>query len=116
MYDNEHHICNQKSTLLAETSTNITGKSILPIRGISYGRLNEEKQKFSVTIGQLVCFPNMTLEKMTTIKYRVTSNEKKILENSEKIRKDQNRHEVNEGKFLLPIQQFHKIRTRLQPM
>jgi len=96
---NERHICDDKSTIMAESTTNINDQSILPLKGFYYGPLNEEGQKFSVKIGQLVCTPNMTFESISTINNRVSTNEHKILKNEEQI----NAHNIKIGGNLVKI-------------
>ena len=75
---NTEHPCNAKSPNLKQESLDIKDKAILPLRGFSYGPLNEAGQKFSIKIGKLICKANFTYEESLSVKTNFQSLKRRL--------------------------------------
>ena len=52
---------------------------MLPLLGFTYGDMDYEGQKLTVTLGKLICQPNMELEEKLSIENQLSVLDKKLI-------------------------------------
>jgi len=110
---NTKHACDAKSSILIQTSMDITDKAILPLRGFFYGPLDVAGQKFSVKIGKLICKANFTYEESLSVKNRLSVLEEKIEDQNTKIADNSAKFGQNKAKIGTNKETIDKINVNI---